>query len=702
MKIKKKYYDYILLLSLRILTVLVIFTMLFSFVACAKDDNQNGGNDVENAGSNNGDNSAIIKETQGERIIEETTDIQSPIPKDVTFGGNEMRILNCTYYPEELIFVNTEEETGDIVNDAVYRRNLKVQSDLDVNFKFIDVSLVNGDNFQKMVKNSVSSGSDDYDILFGVQYDCVQMATSNVFTNLINAPYINLDNPWWAAKRIQEELTIGKDNLYFLTGDISLNFVRNMGCAYFNKQLYSEYFGNPDDMYKTVLEGKWTMDKLGEMAKVMYKDLNGDGKADDNDQYGCGVITSNLTDHFTYASGVRVTARDDQGVPYLVMNNERTSNFADKLYNLYYTNEGVRIFPPTEETNQITIPAKFMNNELLFDFGWFYISELLRDMKADYGIIGAGETETPKLVEDILKGKAAEQIYVSKNISYIEPDIDEKLLQKYLNAGGIIGVNTKRGCAYSCGYCSYPLIDGKTFSGFDAKATVSYIKRLENKYGVKEIFFTDSVFNDASGFSQALCEEMIKQKTKLRFAAYFNPANIYRADMELFKRAGLFAVECGADAASDAALKALDKPFNFKQVEDLQDMCDALKIPCAHFVIFGGPGETEGSVEEGLENLKKLENGVVMVFSGIRVHYGTRIYETALAEGKIDKHTSLLKPFYYFSDKINVDKMNKKIELSFKGNRKRIFPPEKGEEMMKTLRRFGYGGLLWDTLVKYE
>ncbi|MCL2390766.1 MAG: B12-binding domain-containing radical SAM protein, partial [Endomicrobia bacterium] len=98
--------------------------------------------------------------------------------------------------------------------------------------------------------------------------------------------------------------------------------------------------------------------------------------------------------------------------------------------------------------------------------------------------------------------------------------------------------------------------------------------------------------------------------------------------------------------------------------------------------------------------IKKLKNGVVMVFCRIRIHYGTDIYKQALAEGKITKETSLLKPYYYFSDKIDISEMNKMIEQSFKGNRKRIFPPEKGEEMMRTIRKFGCKGLLWDTLVK--
>ena len=369
---------------IKIISAFIILAVLFILFACG-DKNAGSNGDGENAATDAG-------ETAPEPEPEE---IKSPVPENVKFGGDEIRILNCTYFQEEILFINAEEEIGEIVNDAVYRRNLKVQNDLEVNFKFIDISMQGGGNFSQMVRNSVNAGSDDYDILFGVQYDAVQLATAGVYKNLVDMPYINLDNPWWPAKHIQEEYSIGKEVLYFLAGDISLNFVRNMGCAYFNKQLYTDNFGDPDDFFKLILDGKWTHDKLSEMSRAAYRDLNGDGQFDDDDQYGGVVITSNLTDHFTYAAGVRVTARDEHGVPYLIMNNERTVNYVNKLHSLYYENDGIRIFPPTEETNNVNVPAKFMRDELLFSFGWFYISEFLRDMPSDYGII-----HFPKLDEN--------------------------------------------------------------------------------------------------------------------------------------------------------------------------------------------------------------------------------------------------------------------------------------------------------------
>ncbi|MCL2815031.1 MAG: hypothetical protein FWD23_10575 [Oscillospiraceae bacterium] len=357
-----------------ILIALAIISMLFTVFACADKTSSEGG--AENNKNESG----------GDLPEEKTEELQNPVPKEANFNGAEIRVLNCSYYTEDFADVRSESEIGEIVNDSIYKRNSKTQNDLNVSFTFVDRSLTDGFNFTQAIQNSVKAGSDDYDILIDAQYDCVRIATENVYANLTNLPYVDLSRPWWPGEYIKE-MTIGSDRIYFLTGDISLTFVRQMSCVYFNKQLYQNNFGDPDEMYKTVLEGKWTLDKLSDMAKGMYRDLNGNGEYDDGDQYACGLLAANLTDHFMLDAGIRITARDAYDLPYFVMNNEKTINFTEKLYQLYYANEGTRIFPPTNDSNNIAIPQKFMRDELLFDFGWFYVSELLRNMQTDYGII---------------------------------------------------------------------------------------------------------------------------------------------------------------------------------------------------------------------------------------------------------------------------------------------------------------------------
>jgi len=167
-----------------------------------------------------------------------------------------------------------------------------------------------------------------------------------------------------------------------------------MSCVYFNKQLYSEYFGDPDDMYKTVLDGKWTLDKLSDMAKGMYKDLNGNGRSDIEDQFGIFPNFSADVERLMYGAGLRTTARDEEWLPYFISDKEKLAAFNDKIFNLYYRNEGVRISTFEEAWDRLTV-RKFANDEVLFLLGGLGHAEEIRDMETDYGII-----PTPKFDEN--------------------------------------------------------------------------------------------------------------------------------------------------------------------------------------------------------------------------------------------------------------------------------------------------------------
>ena len=166
---------------------------------------------------------------------------------------------------------------------------------------------------------------------------------------------------------------------------------------YFNKPQFEKISGeSSDDLYTTVLDGKWTMDVLAEYCKKSYHDLNGNSTPDDDDQYGMGAVTASTTDHMTFDSGIRFAEWDKSGKPSLTIVTEKSVTFAEKLYSLFYENEGVRVYPAVQDSLRIVIPNKLMGDQMTFMCGYFYSADLLRDMKADYGII-----PYPKLDETI-------------------------------------------------------------------------------------------------------------------------------------------------------------------------------------------------------------------------------------------------------------------------------------------------------------
>ena len=224
------------------------------------------------------------------------------------------------------------------------------------------------------------AGSTDYDFYNVVQWNTAKYVTEGLFLNLENAPYIDVEKPWWSTEYMNE-INIGNSNRFFICGDIDIDMIRCIGCMYFNKQLYANYFGNPDDQYQLVLDGKWTLDALYENVAASYADLNGDNAPDPKDQYGLLLNNYNNCDIIFFGLGMRTTGRDDNGEPILVLNTERNAGAMEAMYHLIMENDGTRLGDPLPNTQD------FNDGLSMYLMGFLYSSELLRDMPQDYGII---------------------------------------------------------------------------------------------------------------------------------------------------------------------------------------------------------------------------------------------------------------------------------------------------------------------------
>ena len=260
------------------------------------------------------DASADESETEDERI-------KPNIPESADFGGDTITFLHWyntawTETVRQSRDIYAEGITGEAINDAVYNRNVKIEDAYKVK---IALQLEQSTDIASMVGQQVTAGDSTYDVVYQILSAAPALIQKSYFHNLFNVPNIDLEKPWWDQNSISSLSTMGI--LPLVSTSINVNDKDATAALAFNKTIASN--NQLEDLYTLVREGKWTYDKLTEMAEATYNDSNGDGTMTPDDVYGflggrdvidslyhgsgSQFITKNENDEFVFTFG---TERD--------------------------------------------------------------------------------------------------------------------------------------------------------------------------------------------------------------------------------------------------------------------------------------------------------------------------------------------------------------------------------------------------------
>jgi hypothetical protein len=133
------------------------------------------------------------------------------------------------------------------------------------------------------------------------------------------------------------------------------------------------------------------------------------------------------------------------------------------------------------------------------------------------------------------------------------------------------------------------------------------------------------------------------------------------------------------------------------EVIRVSEICNKLSIYFAHFMILGGYGETEETIDECFENSRKISDTVFFPYIGMRIYPGTRLHALALEEGYLEPDQDLLKPVYYFAKGINYNSLKARAE---KSGHRWVFPDEDINLFTNRIRTRKRKGSLWHYLKK--
>lgn len=282
--------------------------------------------------------------------------------------------------------IRVEEENGNSVDSQIIARNAGIEERLNVT---IDLALITGyKELTSLINSSLASGDTDYDVIGGYQYFDINLATKGYLLDLnkldaYGADYIDFDADYW-AKSYNDNLQY-QNIRYWITGDLSLRYTGGAYCTFVNAKLYNEYLNERyGDIYDFVRDGKWTIDALMEMSKLIYGDLNTNEKVDEEDRVGYALEIQDSTNGLAIAADVKFSETNPDGSVVLTFGDDKTVSFMSKLYQLVYENNTL---VPANSDSKTTMEF-FASGNLGFCTTKVHMAEVyLREMNDDYYII---------------------------------------------------------------------------------------------------------------------------------------------------------------------------------------------------------------------------------------------------------------------------------------------------------------------------
>ena len=270
--------------------------------------------------------------------------------------------------------IMVEAETGEVLNDNVFRRTRLVEEKYNVQ---IEVTYV--ENSNDVIARSVRAGDDEYQI---VQEKLVfissNLAPQNFLFDLNTVGSINLDAPWYNQNAIKD-LSIN-NKVTVLGGDITVSDKIGVLMTVFNKRIAADF--GIENLYETVRQDRWTLDKLYELMVQTTVDLNGDGIFSiQDDQFGFAAENYGGW-MLSIASGNRLARLDENGLPYMTVVTEKAVNDYDRIKRIMYETPARASVDSTENHERV-----FADGRYFLTIGALSQFTALRAMEEDFGII---------------------------------------------------------------------------------------------------------------------------------------------------------------------------------------------------------------------------------------------------------------------------------------------------------------------------
>ena len=323
------------------------------------------------------DSETVNKETETASDTEAEETELSKLPA-ADYNEHVFRVLLDEQDGRYVDILTEGKETGDTLNDLVYRRNLAVEEKYNIT---IEGEAMDYSDLNDLLEKCVQTNDTTYDLYLS-NTSATTLATEGYLYAMNELPNVDLSNPWWDQAAV-EQLSVG-GKAYLVTGDIAPSSLLTSACLVFNKRLFNDY--DITYPYESAKNGTWTIDSMYSIIKDVTRDMNADNLYEyDKDLFSLTSWASDSPYSFFYGCGGMLSAKDSDDYPVISYDMEKLTSIYDKVYMVIIDSNSH--FVDDFDYYDTAYECFSMGNAFFCDITLQKIDTFLRDMKDEYGIL---------------------------------------------------------------------------------------------------------------------------------------------------------------------------------------------------------------------------------------------------------------------------------------------------------------------------
>ncbi len=195
------------------------------------------------------------------------------------------------------------------------------------------------------------------------------------------------------------------------------------------------------------------------------------------------------------------------------------------------------------------------------------------------------------------------------------PRLDYDLIdvEKYFAKKGRrqFDIISSTGCYFRCSFCADPFVFERNFTAIPADQLVEDLVYYHGKYQFDDINFQDETFFTYAKRIKAFAQGLVDHQLNVTWAATMRADQGQRLPddvWKLCKESGLRRLLIGVESGSQEMMDWMKKDIKLPQVHYCSDKCKELGIGVIFPFIVGFPGESDQSIKESVQMIKKLRN----------------------------------------------------------------------------------------------